>query len=506
MDIAQNNTGEKVNTISTSLQTNIDHLKQLFKDDDTIIFRDFENAENQKIKCFIVYLDAMVKTDSINEFIIKPIVEGRIRATASDLLNILIKRVLLNCDLEILPDNVRLAEYLINGYTLLFIENITSAIAINTKGWKVRGIEEPPSETIVRGPREGFTEALNVNISLLRRRLKTPDLTFKFKELGSKTKTKICISYINGIAQESIIAELEKRLNMINIDGVLDSGYIEELIKDAPHLPFRTIGTSERPDVIAGKLLEGRIAVLCDGSPVILTLPYIFMEAFQSPEDYYNNYMFSSLNRLLRWFGYLLTTTTPSIYTALVTFHQELIPTQLLLSIAEARQGVPFPTIVEALGMLTVFEILREAGLRMPKPIGQAVSIVGALVLGDAAVNARLVSAPMVIITALTGISSFLIPQNISIIVVRLTLLLLSAFMGLYGYMYGIIGLTISLMTVRSFGIPYMLYVGTGTINFDSIKDTAIRAPLWFMTTRPKFIGKDSQRQSGELTKEKKVR
>lgn len=496
---------EKNNTISTSLNRNIDVLKEIFRDDETIVFREFENAENDNIKCFITYLDYMVKVDSINEFIIKPIVESTLKTNESDLLNTIIKKALLNCDIEILLDGLRLSEYLINGYTLLFIEGITSAIAINTKGFKVRGIEESPSETLVRGPREGFTETIGVNLTLLRRRLKTPDLTFKFREIGSRTKTRICISYIKGVAQESIIAELEKRLNKIDNDGVLDSGYIEELIKDAPYLPFRTIGVSERPDVISGKLLEGRIAIFCDGSPGVLTLPYIFMEAFQSPEDYYNNFIYSSINRLLRWFGYFLTTSVPAIYTALITFHQELIPTQLILSVAQARQGVPFPTIVEALGMLLIFEILREAGLRMPKPIGQAVSIVGALVLGDAAVTARLVSAPMVIIAALTGISSFLIPQTLSTMVVRVILLLLSSLMGLYGYMYGILGLTICLMSIRSFGVPYMLNIGSGTINFGTIKDTAIRAPLWSMSTRPKFIAKDNARQKGVLTKGKKV-
>lgn len=504
MDTNENILKEKVNTISTSLQYNIDLLKQIFKDDDTIIFRDFENAEDQNIKCFITYLESMVKKDSINEFIIKPIVQGKLRADESDLLNVIMKRALLNCDIEILPDSTRLSEYLINGYTLLFIENVNSAVAINTKGYKVRGIEEPPSETLVRGPREGFTEAINVNISLLRRKLKTADLTFKFKEIGSRAKTRICISYIKGIAQENILIELEKRLDMIDIDGILDSGYIEELIKDAPHLPFRTIGSSERPDVIAGKLLEGRIAIICDGSPGVLSLPYVFMEVFQTSEDYYNNFIYSSLNRLLRWFGYFLTTSVPSIYVALITFHQELIPTELLLSIAGARQGVPFPTIIEALAMLLVFEILREAGLRMPKPIGQAVSIVGALVLGDAAVNARLVSAPMVIISALTGISSFLVPQSLSIIVVRLIFLLLSAFMGLYGYMYGCIGLTICLMSIRSFGVPYMLNMGS--INLEDLKDTGIRAPLWFMSTRSKSIAKDTIRQNDTLAKKKKVR
>ncbi len=234
-------------------------------------------------------------------------------------------------------------------------------------------------------------------------------------------------------------------------------------------------------------MLEGRISILCDGTPFVSTLPYLFIEYFQASEDYYNNYIFATINRLIRIIGFFLSTSVPAIYVALTTYHQEMIPTPLLLSISAAREGVPLPTVIEAMIMLFTFEIIREAGVRLPAAIGQAVSIVGALVLGQAAVAARLISAPMVIVTALTGISSFLTPQMIeTLILIRFILLALSSFLGLYGYIFGIIGIFIHLMSLRSFGVPYMLNVSP--INKQDVKDTAIRAPWWYMYYRPKLI------------------
>jgi len=300
------------------------------------------------------------------------------------------------------------------------------------------------------------------------------------------------VCYIDGIAKESIHKELMKRLIDIDIDAILDSGYIEEIIKDAPYSPFRTVINTERPDVVAGKLLEGRFAVICDGSPVVLTLPSIFVEIFQSNEDYYDNFIYSSFTRFLRWLCFFLSTSVPAIYVAIVTFHQELLPTPLLISIYASRKGVPFPSVVEALGMSIIFEILREAGLRMPKHIGGAVTIVGALVLGDAAVAARLVSAPIVEITAITGIATFLIPQVLGIIIVRLILLILASFLGLYGYIFGVMGLVLHLMSIRSFGVPYMTNVPS--FSNQDIKDTVIRAPWWNMYLRPKMFTKNKKR------------
>jgi len=272
----------------------------------------------------------------------------------------------------------------------------------------------------------------------LRRKIKNTQLKFEKITVGKQTKTDICIVYINGIANEKIVQEVKDRITRIETDSILESGYIEAFIEDAPYSLFPTVGNSEKPDIVSAKLLEGRIAVLTDGTPFVLTLPYLFIEAFQNSEDYYSRPYLATFIRWLRWLAFFISTFLPALYVAITTYHHELLPTSLLISIASANEGSPFPTIVEALLMLVAYEILREAGLRLPKAVGQAVSIVGALVIGDAAVSAGLVGAPMVVVVALTGICSFVVPTLTDVTTVtRFVLLILSGFAGMYGVILG---------------------------------------------------------------------
>ena len=341
------------------------------------------------------------------------------------------------------------------------------------------------------------TENLGTNIVLIRRKLNTPNLKLEFKELGTETKTKICICYLENIANKKIIEEVMRRLDKIEIDGILDAQYIQEIIKDAPLTPFRTTGYTERPDIVVGKLLEGRVAIICDGTPVAITVPYIFVEYFNVNEDYYNNYYYATVNRIIRWVGFLLASSVPAIYLALVTYHQEMLPTQLLLSISASRQNVPFPTIVEAILMLFVFELLRETSVRMPTVIGQTISIVGALVIGQAAVQAKLTSAPMIIVAALTGITSFVVPKmQAELIIIRLVFLMGAAFIGLYGYIFGVIGMFIHLASLRSFGIPYMLNIGA--FRLADMKDVMVRAPWYKMKSRPKLVVQQNRSRTAD--------
>jgi len=479
--------------LESSLNENVNLIKGIFLDDITVIYRELSFGKPEGTKCILIYIDGMANAQMINENIIKPMLLSDISySDKSKIMDILMEKVILTGDNK----KSNMLEDIINGImygkTMLFVDGFAEVISISTIGWETRAISEPQAETIVRGPREGFTESMNLNLSLIRRRVVNPKLKLKFMRIGKQTKTLICVCYIEGIAKEPILKELMDRLNNIDIDGILDSGYIEEMIKDAPYSPFRAINNTERPDVVVGKLLEGRFAVLCDGSPVVLTLPTLFLEVFQSNEDYYDNFLYSSFLRSLRWICFFLGTSVSPMYVAIVTFHQELIPTPLLLSIYSARRGVPFPSIVEAMGMMLIFEILKEAGLRMPKHIGGAISIVGALVLGDAAVNARLVSAPVVIITAITGIASIMLPQLLGMVEIRIIFLILSSFLGLYGYIFGVMGLVLHMMSIRSFGIPYMSNVPSFTTQ--DIKDTVIRAPWWNMYLRPKRFTKDNKR------------
>lgn len=488
--------------LEKSLKSNRDIFKDIFDKDDTIKFREFETHIPNSINCCVIFEDGMVNTEIINENILWPMMNNTIDIDNADsqILDFIIKKVLISDEIEKSTDIDKLIGSVLYGDTILLVDGIDEAIILNTKGWKVRSISEPISERNVKGPREGFIESVLINTSLLRRKIKDPNLKFKFSEIGTITKTSLCICYIEGLANEQILKELEKRIDQIDIDGVLATNYIQELITDSPFSPFQTIGYTERPDVAASKLLEGRFIVIVDGTPVVSTLPFIFMEYFQSSEDYYDNYIFSSINRILRYIALFLTTSVPAIYVALVTFHQEMIPTQLLLSIASAREGVPFPTIVEALALMLSFELMREGAIRLPESVGATVGIVGALVMGDAAVQARLVSAPMVIVVALTGISASLIySMKGAIIVNRIIFIVLAGFLGLYGYIFGVIGLFIHLMSLKSFGVPYMSNLGS--INKQDLKDTAIRVSWAHMYLRPKMIGKKNPTRQNNSNK-----
>ncbi|WP_236932700.1 spore germination protein [Geosporobacter ferrireducens] len=496
----------KQEKLEKSLQRNIQRLKQIFKHDDTVVFREVVNERLHPSSFVILFTEGMVNKQILSEHLLEPLMGASEKDHLShkNFLDELTNKVMQSGHIKKSDTLEEVITAILYGEAVLLAEGMDEALIANTKGWQSRPITEPQSESMVRGPREGFTESMIVNISMLKRKIKSPDLKFRFIEIGERTKTRVCVSYLENIANEKIVQEVFRRLNEIKIDGILDSGYIEELIKDAPLSPWKTIGDTERPDVTAGKLLEGRIALICDGSPFVLTIPFIVIEYFQANEDYYGNYFFASFNRILRIFAFFLSTSVPAIYVALVTYHQEMIPTPLVISIAAAREGVPFPTIVQAFAMLIAFELLREAGVRLPRPIGQAISIVGALILGESAVRAQLVSAPMVIVTALTAISSFLVPKMMGeLIITRFMLLTLAGVFGLYGYMFGVFGVMIHLMAIRSFGIPYMLNISS--LNKQDLKDTAIRAPWWYMYYRPKLIGdKNAARKENTKMQERR--
>lgn len=484
--------------LTTSLEKNIEMFKDnIFKGDNSIIYRRVKNKLTNLEFC-LIFVDGMVKNEIINKNIIYELINNNININSNELINELKEQVIIASDVYETKIVDEIVSSVLYGDCLLLINNFNSALVINAKGWKTRAISEPTSETIITGPREGFTESLNDNMILIRRKIKSSDLKFKVREIGARTRTNITIAYMEGIVNECILKELESRIDRIDIDGIFSTETIREYVCDNPNSAFKTIGNTERPDVVASKLLEGRIAILCDGSPVALTLPYLFVEYFQVNEDYYDNYIYASINRLLRIIAFVITIAVPGLYVAVVSFHKELIPTRLALSIYFSNKNVPFPLIVEAFVLLIVFEILREAGVRLPKHIGSTVSIVGALILGDAAVNANFVSAPMVIIIGITAICELvLIEMRTAILVVRTVFLFAASLLGIYGVIFSTMGLVIYLMSIKCFGIPYMLkYIELDKYN---IADTTIRAPWWLLKYRTKFISKDFRRSSNKL-------
>ncbi|WP_249901918.1 spore germination protein [Paenibacillus sp. PK3_47] len=484
--------------LNTSLDETLALVRGIFRNDGTLKVRFIENTHDMRIRCGLIYVEGMIDQELVQNGVIGPVMawefkeEEKLDCTV--LMEKIRKQIITVSEVTHTSSLTELVTAIVGGQAVFLLDGYAGALQVSVQGWETRAIEEPTTEKTVRGPREGFNESLLVNLTLIRRRVLNPDLKFVFSEIGTRSKTQTCICYMESLASPDILKELQERLGRVDIDHLLDTGYLAELVRDEPYSPFDMIGSTERPDSVVSKLMEGRIAVLIEGTPFALTLPYVFVENFQSGEDYYINYYFASFNRLLRVLGALMSISIPALYVALVTYSQEMVPTLLLLSIATARMSVPFPTVVEALLMLTIFEILREAGARIPASIGQAVSIVGALVLGQAAVDARIVSAPMVIVVGLTGITTLLNPRLTGpLIIVRLLLLVITFFLGLYGYFFGLLGLVIHLMSLRSFGVPYML--GVGSIRPQDIKDTAIRAPWWDMYLRPAIIGVRNMRR-----------
>ncbi|MFC5447134.1 spore germination protein [Paenibacillus aestuarii] len=387
-------------------------------------------------------------------------------------------------------------EGILSGDTLVLIEGVEQTLLISSKGWKDRSVEEPASENNTRGPRDGFTESIRTNTALVRRRIKDPMLRVEGMVIGTRSKTDVNIAYIQDLVKIGLVDEVKQRLSRIKIDAILESGYIEEMIEDAPFSPFNTLQSTERPDKVASALLEGRIAIFTDNTPVVLIAPTYFWQFIQAPDDYYNRYWVGTFFRMVRYVAFLISLTLPSIYVMLVSFHHEMIPTSLALTIASGREVVPFPVLLEAVLMELAFELMREAGLRMPKPIGQAVSIVGSLIIGQAAVQAGLVSPFMVIVVAITGISSFAIPSyssSLALRIFRFPLLIASGSFGLLGFSGMFFILLLHALSIRSFGEPYLAPVSP--FQQEAQRDMMLRLPMWMLDERPAFA-QDTKRMS----------
>jgi len=476
-------------SVSVELKQNIDKMHRLFDRDKTVITRMVNPAGWPAGEICLFFCDGMVSSASINESIIKPLTLMAPPPEKTDRLRYLEQSVVQSNEARQSGDWDDLVYSMVYGDTILFCSGCDKALVLNTKGFAMRGIEEPDGETVLKGPREGFTEGILRNLSMLRRKIRVSELKLEYMTLGSVSKTVCALCYIDGIVDSAVLLEVRRRLQTVAMDGILDSNYIAEMIRDHKKSPFKTIGTTERPDVVAAKLLEGRVALVVDGTPVVLTMPGILIESFQSSEDYYVGFQFAAISRFLRMAGFLLAISVVPVYLALMTFHAEMLPTPLLLSIASARQGVPFPSVLEALTLLTAFDLLREAGTRTPSAIGQTLSIVGGLVVGSAAVEARFASAPMVIIIAFSGITGLMIPKlKSAVILVRLGLIALSACAGLYGYILGMAALMMHLASMQSFGVN-MLSAGPLS-ELGSHEDSLMRAPFARMKKRGRFLSR----------------
>lgn len=477
--------------ISKKTDENIEYLKDVYKDNVDLIFREFYVG---KWKGALVYIDGMTDKILLDDYVLESLMTlgDTVQSTKE-----IKEKILTVSDVK---ESMKLTEalkFMMAGDTLMFLDDLDYCYIIGNRFFTVRGVSEPLNETTIKGAKEGFTETIRFNTVLVRRKIRDTRFKMEYLSLGQRSKTDTVIMYIDDIVDKDILKELKQRLNKIDIDAVLDSGYVEQMIEDNKWSPFPQVQTTERPDVVAAALYEGRISILVDNSPMALIVPATLPNLFQSPDDYYERWTNGSVVRILRAFAIFLSITLPSLYVAITSFHTSIIPTKLAYSIAASREGVPFPASVEAIIMDISLALLMEAVVRLPKPVGSTIGIVGGLILGQSAVSAGIVSPIMIIIVSITAISSFITPNyeiSMAIRLMRFALIIASSIAGLYGIMLGLMVLVVHLIKLKSFGVDYLSPITTPHKN--DMKDVFWRAPFDYFKERPSYINpQDKVRQ-----------
>jgi spore germination protein KA len=428
----------------------------------------------------IVYINGLVNNDQLDDTLLdfeKHYYEGD---SATYFMEKLQKSSVVSEETTLMTTWQDVIEHITKGDAVLFFNKCLHGLAISGRNKGLdRSLTDPPTEQVLRGSRIGLIENTDVNVALIRNRIRTPYLKTEKHYVGDVSQTPVVMIYIDKYADSSVVEEVRNRLTRMEAAIILESGHIEEMICDGKRSAFPLMQLTERPDTVSALLFEGKVGIIIHGTPMVLVVPTTFWEGFQSVEDYHNPFIFATAVRWLRYLFALVALFLPSFYISVTTFHHEVLPTPLALSIATAREPSPFPTIVEVLMMEIVFEGLREAGIRLPPPIGLTISIVGALVIGEAAVQAGIVSAPIVIVVALTGIASFLIPKlnmNLTIRLCRFPIMFLSAIFGLYGIGISLIAFLIHITNLQSVGVPYLSPIAP--FHAAGLKDVLFRAPV----------------------------
>jgi len=492
--------------ISSELCVNLEKIKQRFlmHKNQGIIIREFNIGK--KTNAFIAYIKGMVDKQTLNLAIIPQLMskEAADENNGSDdqcTIDYLVKNVLAVHNLTRLSKFSEASMQILRGASVLFIEGCDECIVFDTLGYEKRSVSKPVTESVVRGPQEGFTENLLTNITLIRRIVKNEKLVNEMIPVGNTNHSNCAVIYLEGIANPKVINEIKKRIKKINTDVIMGDGMIEQFIEDNSLTLFPQILSTERPDKAASSIMEGQVVIIAEGTPFALVAPVTFFHLFHTSEDSQLRCPFGTFLRLIRLVGVALATFLPAIYVAVALFHSEAIPTQILEAIIEARERVPFPTIVEILLLEISFELIREAGIRVPTIIGQTIGIVGALILGQAAVSAGIVSPILVIIVSVTGLGSFVIPSytmGIALRILRLFFILSAAMMGFFGITVLAFIVTIFACSIKSFGVPYFSPIAPST---KIGPDFLIRAPIWMQKNRPDEFNTPNRKRQGNNQK-----
>lgn len=483
--------------IVRELDGNVERLKEMLgRDNVDVIIREFAIGTQPPLRAALFFIEGLADRTTHIEGIVQPLMilstelAGRGRPPAEEAIEVIKTQLLPSNEAVAVTTLEEAIDHVLTGESAVFVDGANEAIIIETRGWKSRSVEQPETESLIRGPREAFTEVIRFNTALIRRRIRDPQLRLDALRCGVRSRTDLIVGYIHGLTDPDLVAQVKRRIAAINVDIVPDSGYIEQFIEDRPFSPFPQIQYTERPDRVAAALAEGRVIVMVDGSPLALIIPSTFTTFLHAADDYYERPPVAVFFRLIRSLAALISLTLPAFYIAVTTFHQEMLPTELVLAFAAARSRVPFPAIVEILLMEVSLELVREAGLRLPSPAGQTVGIVGALLLGQASVQAQIVSPIIVIVVSLTALASFAVPHysaGIALRILRFVLIILGATLGLFGVMAGLVAITIHLASLTSLGTPYLTPMAPFRPK-SALQDTTLRAPVWLHDERPGWL------------------
>lgn len=439
-------------------------LQPYAEKNDDLIVRPFYLDTKMKLPACALYMNGVVDDIRLNEHVLKSLMMHREDWKPEDFKGSNQIDLIVGTSINVgqLSKSDRFAEMvhsIFDGMLVLIFDNIREALIIDIHGGQFRSIDEPPSEKAIRGPREGFIENLDINISMVRRHLRTPRLVIKKTVVGKRTRTPVAVMYIDDIVEPGLVDQINERLNRIDIDGINSAGSIIQMIEDKPYSLFPQVWTSERPDKTIAELLEGRIAILVDGTPTAIFMPALLVEFFQASEDYLERTFLGSFIRFIRYIAFFFAISFPALYIALISFTPELVPVNLVVTLAQARKEVPFPVLIETLIQEFIIQMVIESGLRLPGPVGQTAGVVAGIILGQAAISAKLASPAIIIIIAITTICTFSLPSGPLVQatrILRLPMIFLTAVFGLFGFSFGWLIMITHLSSLESLGVPYL--------------------------------------------------
>lgn len=496
MNISYNDENKVIIDFSHNLQENIDALEMIFNNCNDYVKRKITIGGTNKVDIYLAYTDNMVDRNLLEYSIIKNLLFNMDNLPFTEQYDYIIRHGIQTADFKEVQAMDDISQSIITGDVVLLIDGYQKGLAISLKDFPGRGVSEVANEVTIKGPKDSFTESIAINTVLIRRRIKDTHLKMESLQVGIRSRTSVTLSYITGIVDDKLVDKVKSRINSFVIDGIFDVGMLEQLTEKAWYSPFPQYQSTERPDKAASALMEGRIAILVDNSPMVLLLPVTINSFFQASDDYYRHWEIASFVRMLRYIGAFLAITLPGLYIAVCNYQLEMIPTPLVLSFAEARQGVPFSILMETVILQLVFELLTEAGIRLPSPMGNTIGIVGGLIIGQSAISANLVSPLVVIVVAFTAIASCAIPNETftsAFRILRYALIALAALFGLYGMVIGIVTIFIHLAGLKSFGIPYLSPFAATSKGNTPLRDSIVKYPIFKMKNRPIYANEDEK-------------